>query len=326
MSPKISIIVPVYNVEKYLSRCIESILNQTFREFELILVNDGSTDKSGYICNKYKNLDERVIVINKENGGASSARNYGLNIARGEYIGFVDSDDYVHKYMFQVLYDNALKYSSDITMCNYKIVYDIKYEDFDDLDIKNYTPKFYSNIEAQYRLYDYLGIVLPWNKLYKKSIFEGLRYEEGKIHEDEIIIHKLLYKANLILDIPLQLYFYEQREGSVMNSKYSIKNLDKIYALRDRVLFYKKVGLDDLRHKSEYHYTKQFFVEYFNAKYKLTNSDEEINQMRKEYIGMIKLLLKNPLYNIKEKLLWILFCVNPYFYEKYHELKGIKLV
>ena len=105
--PKISIIVPIYNVEKYLDKCIKSILNQSFEDFELILVNDGSTDSCGVICDKYKKLDGRITVIHKANGGLSSARNAGIDIARGEYIGFVDSDDYIHEKMYEILYNNA---------------------------------------------------------------------------------------------------------------------------------------------------------------------------------------------------------------------------
>lgn len=115
--PKISIIVPIYNVEKYIEKCIQSILNQTFSDFELILVNDGSTDSCGEICDKYKKLDDRIIVIHKVNGGLSSARNAGIDIARGEYIGFIDSDDYIHEKMYEILYNNAITYNSDIVIC-----------------------------------------------------------------------------------------------------------------------------------------------------------------------------------------------------------------
>lgn len=123
----ISIIVPVYNVEKYLNRCLDSILNQTFTDFELILVDDGSTDNSGIICDEYKTKDNRIKVIHKENGGLSSARNAGLDIARGRYIGFVDSDDFISKDMYQILYNEAEKNKADMIMCEFKKV-DKNYE------------------------------------------------------------------------------------------------------------------------------------------------------------------------------------------------------
>ena len=122
---EISIIVPVYNVEKYLENCIESILNQTFKDFELILVDDGSTDNSGKICDIYEKKDSRIKVIHKNNGGLSSARNAGLDIACGKYVGFIDSDDSIHPRMYEILYDLIKKYESDISCCNYKKIYDI---------------------------------------------------------------------------------------------------------------------------------------------------------------------------------------------------------
>ncbi|MFZ3577233.1 glycosyltransferase family 2 protein, partial [Virgibacillus sp. DJP39] len=122
MDYKLSIIVPVYKVEQYLAKCIDSILNQTYKDFELILVNDGSPDNCSDICDSYMKKDNRIKVIHKANGGLSSARNAGIQIARGEYIGFVDSDDFIHRRMYEVLYKNAFKYLSDIVVCDYSQV------------------------------------------------------------------------------------------------------------------------------------------------------------------------------------------------------------
>ena len=121
--PIISIIVPVYNVESYLERCINSILNQTFKNFELILVDDGSTDKSGEICDSFAGYDKRIRVIHKKNGGLSSARNVGLDVSIGKYIGFVDSDDWIDEFMYEKLYRNMIKTKSDIVICNFSRVY-----------------------------------------------------------------------------------------------------------------------------------------------------------------------------------------------------------
>src|SRR5690625_1367019 len=122
MTLEISIIVPVYNLEDYLHKCIDSILAQTFTNFELILVNDGSTDRSSEICEEYASIDHRIRVIHKKNGGVASSRNAGLEVAKGEYIGFVDNDDYINEYMFETLYNNARTYSSDILFCDYLYV------------------------------------------------------------------------------------------------------------------------------------------------------------------------------------------------------------
>lgn len=122
MKELISIIVPVYNVEQYLDDCLISIINQTYKNLEIILIDDGSTDKSGKICDEYAKKDSRIIVIHKENGGVSSARNAGLRIAKGAYIGFVDPDDWIAEDMYEVLYSNAKKYDADVSVCKYKIV------------------------------------------------------------------------------------------------------------------------------------------------------------------------------------------------------------
>src|SRR5690625_3550080 len=127
MEIKLSIIVPIFNMEQLLPKCLDSILTQTFKGFELILVNDGSTDKSGEICDDYAHKDQRIKVIHKKNGGTSSARNAGLAVAKGDYIGFVDSDDYINKHMYETLYNSAIKHSSDIVLCSYEDVYEGQY-------------------------------------------------------------------------------------------------------------------------------------------------------------------------------------------------------
>ena len=123
MLPKVSIIVPIYKVEKYLNRCIDSILNQTYKNIEVILVDDGSPDRCGAICDNYSKIDKRIKVIHKKNEGLAEARNAGIKIATGEYISFVDSDDFINKNMYKVLYENAIKYDADISMCQFKYIY-----------------------------------------------------------------------------------------------------------------------------------------------------------------------------------------------------------
>ena len=223
---KISIIVPVYNVERYLGKCINSILNQTFADFELILVDDGSTDRSGYICDDYKKKDNRIKVIHKENGGLSSARNAGLDIAKEKYIGFVDSDDFINKNMYEFLYKDIKVNNSDIAICDYEEVYEnekgINYQE------SNSSTLVLTNIEALWKIYDKKGwnYVIAWNKLYKKYLFDDIRFPIGKIHEDEMIAHEVLYKANKITYNNKKLYYYLQRENSIMGKKFNINRLD----------------------------------------------------------------------------------------------------
>ena len=161
----ISIIVPVYNVDKYIERCIQSIINQTYKNLEIILIDDGSTDKSGAICDKYSKIDNRINVIHKKNGGLSEARNVGLDIARGDYIGFVDSDDYIHPQMYELLYKNLIGTSADIS-----IIKHIRKEEELGLGDIN-SKKVYSNLEAiENILKKDSGIfIASCNKLYKKE-------------------------------------------------------------------------------------------------------------------------------------------------------------
>lgn len=316
MSPKISIIVPVYKVEKYIDKCIKSILNQTFRDFELILVNDGSPDKCGEICNNYLKIDNRIKVINKENGGLSSARNAGLNIARGEYIGFIDSDDYINKNMYEILYNEAIKNEADITICEFQNVYENSDEVRDKLSA--FKVFNYNNIEALEQLYKEKSVqfVVSWNKLYKKGIFLDVKYDEGKIHEDEFIIHKLLYKSKKTIFIPVKLYYYLQRENSIMQSKFNKNNLDFIDALEQRMIFFKYLKINELKYSSQYWYVRYLLDYFYKAKYNIYNCDEELKRLKKQFSKNLFYIIKNNRFNWKEKISWAIFCINDEFYDK----------
>ena len=324
--PKISIIVPVYKVEKYLCRCIDSILNQSFEDFELILVDDGSPDSCGIICDEYCKKDKRIKVIHKENGGLSSARNAGLDIAQGEYIGFVDSDDYINKDMYNIMYREIKKTNSDIVICNYKNVYNYDYFNIK-AKYKIEDIKYFNKINALEELYGIKKIqfIVAWNKLYKKSIFLNLRYEENKIHEDEFIIHKILYKCKNVKYINCELYYYMQRKNSIMSEDFNIKKLDAVYALNDRAKFFRINCLQNLTEKAQYEYINAHFTYYFKCKSKLNNVDAELKKLRIIFIKNIIFLLKSPLFNWKEKIKWIIFCINPQLYQSYYEYRGFEL-
>ena len=184
MNPVISIIVPVYKVEKQLNKCIESILNQTFKDYELILVDDGSPDNCGHICDEYEKKDSRIKVIHKKNGGLSDARNAGLDIALGKYIGFVDSDDIIHPQMYEKLYNCINKSNLDIVQCKFK-----RFKSIEEININisdsELNFKEYNSQDAIIDLIDNNKInVNAWNKLYKRELFQNERYPKGKIHED----------------------------------------------------------------------------------------------------------------------------------------------
>lgn len=310
---KISIIVPVFNVERYLDQCIKSILKQSFKNFELILIDDGSTDKSGEICDLYKQKDERIKVIHKENGGLSSARNAGIEIAEGDYVAFIDSDDYIHKDMYSILYESIINNNSQISMCKFQKVKQNNLQKSEvNNELINLGSKNISNIEALNNLYEdnSAEFTVVWNKLYDKGLFDDLRFEEGKVHEDEFIAHKILFKCNQITYVPLTLYYYLQREGSIINSKYSIKNIDAVIAFHERAIFFKKLGLKDLQYKAEYNYVRYFFANYYKAKKYLTNIENELKSIKWNFSKSLYNLLKNPLFTYKEKLAWIVFIIN----------------
>lgn len=218
MKPIISIIVPVYNSEEYLEKCIESILNQTFKSFELILVNDGSTDSSKEICDKYRDMDKRVITIHKQNEGQASARNYGLEIAQGEYIGFVDSDDWIEINMFEVLYNACIKEDADISIMGLRELNESKTYYFE------YIPKSIELNEILKRAY-------PWNKLFKRSLFinHELKFTSGRYYEDLELIPKLFIESKKNAIVSKIGYNYLKRSDSTTNTK-DKKILDLLWA------------------------------------------------------------------------------------------------
>lgn len=236
----ISIIVPVYNVSKYLEKCVQSLIVQEYKNIEIILVDDGSTDGSGELCDVLAKEDERIKVIHKQNGGLSSARNAGIKFCSGDYIGFVDSDDYIEPQMYSKLMCALKKNNADMVLCGFKCVDEngevlekidgvrtelLSQEDmFDRIDTKNQK---------------YWCYVIAWNKLYSRAIFDNVLFPEGRIHEDEFIIHHIISNCNLIVSLEDELYYYVQRKGSITATTFNAKRLDEVDAFLDRYFFYK---------------------------------------------------------------------------------------
>ena len=237
MNDKISVIVPVYKVEDYLDRCVESIVRQTYSNLEIILVDDGSPDSCPLKCDEWAKRDTRIKVIHKENGGLSSARNSALDIITGNYIIFVDSDDSINLSMIEILHDIIVKESSDISMCGYKKVgdksatRDKKYV-LDYADVQSYIGE---DIFALLYNKKISLITTAWAKLYKKEIFESIRYPEGIIHEDEKVILEILSKCKIMSYIPYPMYNYTQRRDSIMAVKFSHKRLVLLDILKERI-------------------------------------------------------------------------------------------
>lgn len=319
---KISIIVPVYKVEKYINRCINSILNQKFKDFELILVDDGSPDNCGKICDDYATKDKRIRVIHKNNEGVSSARNSGLDIAKGEYIGFVDGYNYIHSNMYEILYNTIIDYESDISICDYEMVNNKNIEKYEVPKIINI--KKFNNIEALNEMHKENGVkfVIACNKLYHKNIFKNIRYPYCKIHEDEFVIHKVLFNSKNTLYINYPLYYYYQNEEGITKGKFALKNFDASYAYKDRMKFFKEIRNINLYNKAQYTFVLNFFNCYKKAFNLLNMDNTHIKIYIKLFASELLYLLKCPLFNFKEKCMWVLFCINSNLYNKYLQLKG----
>lgn len=230
----ISVIVPIYKVEAYLDRCVQSIVNQTYTNLEIILVDDGSPDQCPQMCDTWAKKDARVRVVHKENGGLSDARNAGLSIAGGEYIAFVDSDDAVEPNYLSSLYQAMRQEKADIAECGVLLVG----EDGEVLRERCCEEECLAmdRIEALRRLVLEQGVFQTvWNKLYRRSVIEGIPFEKGKYHEDEFWTYRVFEQAQRIAVIRKPLYRYLQRSASIMGDGYSLKRLDGLEARAQRM-------------------------------------------------------------------------------------------
>ncbi|WP_343338753.1 Undecaprenyl-phosphate 4-deoxy-4-formamido-L-arabinose transferase [Terrisporobacter petrolearius] len=275
MEKKISVIVPIYNVEQYLRKCVDSIINQTYKNLEIILVDDGSPDNCPTICDEYAKKDKRVRVIHKKNGGLSDARNAGLEIVTCDFITFVDSDDWIKLDTYEIMMKAMNEYNADIVVSNINYVYDNKVN-------KKYNEgkiHVFNKEEAMNELiHDGLVQAVVWNKLYKKDLINDMKFKVGKINEDEFFTYKICAKAEKVVYMPNTLYQYRQRENSIMGS-YSLKRLDSVDALYERLQFIK------LKFPSLYKEEKIIFCNSCIYNYqmilRLNNTDNKISGISK---------------------------------------------
>ena len=245
---QVSIIVPVYNVEPYLRQCLDSILGQTFTNFEVLLVNDGSTDNSGFICQEYARLDSRFHYFEKENGGVSDARNYGIERAQGEYLTFIDSDDFVNEKHLENLFLASRLSNADITIGGFSRFENGTFWLYQDHFSSDSLVSFTSAQAIQHldSMFDvpFLNFSVVWGKLFKRDLFKELRFQYGKYAEDQFIIWKLYLKASSIYTFNVDSYVYRINKTG-MSSVFSLKHLDYIDALEERIKFTKDIdGID----------------------------------------------------------------------------------
>lgn len=234
MNGKISIIVPIYNVQNYLEKCIESLINQTYKDIEIILVNDGSNDDSGKICDFFSSLDNRIKVVHQENRGVSGARNTGLKYSTGDYIGFVDPDDWVDNCMYEKLLETLITNKSDISMCSYK-------NEGDDTKLNMLKPKLVDQNLSSEELISKLFVnnsfyyTILWNKLYRADLWNDIKFPEGYVHEDEAVIHIIYDRCNQLSTISNEFYHYRMVSNSITHTNELIRKIDYANALSLRL-------------------------------------------------------------------------------------------
>ncbi len=250
MNSLITVIIPVYNVEKYLPRCLDSVIHQSYKNLEIILVDDGSTDSSGAICDQYALRDNRIKVLHKSNGGLSSARNAGLHQAHGDYISFVDSDDFIALEFIERLLRLITNNTADIAFCNYSLYCTLE-------------PQVHTNPSGKSTLYvgrkaimsnfynHNCGVsVMAWGKLYKRELFGKIRFPEGRIYEDEATTYLVFYLAKKVVYLKAPLYFYYRRPDSITTKMLTEDNLSVLQTLQEVVDFYLHNNEKMLAHKA----------------------------------------------------------------------------
>ena len=276
METAISVIVPVYRVEKYLPACIDSILNQTFTDFELILVDDGSPDRCPEICDEVARRDARVRVIHQANAGLSAARNAGIEIAHGEWLGFVDSDDYIAPQFYEKLYQTAQRTDADCVMCSVQNV------DESGKLIDSALMRVADEVKTGQEVLQKIGrddvtpYLTAWNKLYRRKLFNTLRYPSGRQNEDVFVFAELFCQVQRAVCVAEPLYFYRKRIGSIMNSVVTLRNLDEMWAY---VNCFEHLQQDD-EESTLKETEKRVFAKLTGVYYRVTEEDRHSNKMK----------------------------------------------
>ena len=294
VTPKLSVVIPVYNVQDYLEECVYSVVKQTYSNLEIIIVDDGSTDKSGEICDCLKDIDNRIKVIHQVNAGLSAARNTGIDSATGEYIAFVDSDDWIETTMYEKLMMNILKSGKDMGCCGRYVVSE---DGKKTIMYSEATPIIYSNKEALKKIFKLESIdVAAWDKVYKKELFNDIKYPVGEVNEDAAIIIQLLRKTNGIVHVGEALYNYRHRWGSITKSGYSEK-LDVVYwhlkKMKEEVNLYFPSFKDLFK-------TYEAYVSYCMT-IKILRNPSEFHKYKCQYNQYIKILSSTYTYMLTSK-------------------------
>lgn len=316
----ISVIVPIYGVEKYLDKCIESLVTQTHKDLEIILVDDGSKDNCPIICDEWAKKDARIKVVHKENGGLSDARNAGIPYVTGEYVSFIDSDDYIEPTFYEKLLTAMTVQNAEIAECGTRYVD----EEGNELKLRQSQDNCFDTLSALAMLVQEKGLFQTvWNKLYRREVIDGILFEKGKYNEDEFWTYRVFDRAKKIVSIKEPLYNYLQRGSSIIGVGYNIRRLDGLDALYERKLYLRKYSdLTDLL-------DRQFA---FVALWHLQNVLRHLKgAVKKQTVKKIKAMIKSTpkvkgkrlSLNAKYKFWYKLLYFSPVFCARLRNLLGI---
>lgn len=312
MSPKVSVIVPIYKVENYLNKCVDSIINQTYKNLEIILLNDGSPDRCGEIINLYARQDNRIKVFHKENGGLSDARNYGMNFVTGDYVIFVDSDDWIKEDMVETLIKGSLESNADVVQSGFYyayenyLLYDNRYYS------ENMDPIVLDKEKLMYELVVNEKVKnFAWGKLYKTKLIKDIPFKKGVLFEDVFWAHNVMNRVNKYLIIHKPMCYYRQREDSIV-ATYTERNLDILKGLKERHKFIERNYINLVKESYKIIFiTSMTHYQLLKKKKNIKNRDDYMNEI-KDYIRNNFKDIEKSLKNERE-LMWQLklFKINP---------------
>ena len=298
--PTISVIVPVYRVEKYIHRCIDSILAQTFRDFELILVDDGSPDNCGAICDAYAAKDSRIHVIHQENGGLSAARNAGIDWAfvnsDSQWLTFIDSDDWVHERILEILLQGNVECGTLISICRFEV--EGTPQSFSSVTYQKYiTEELYCRSDLQ------INRISAWAKLYHKTLWDGVRFPVGKIHEDRFTTHRVLFRTPEVTNVTVPLYYYTINPEGITHSQWNPRRWDDMDALEEQLAFFEEGGFVHAYHRILF--TAPFVIcammdEIVKDKEILRRNRRYERALRKRLRHYLRMNKKSPIFSFKE--------------------------
>lgn len=303
--PLISIIIPVYNVEHYLERCVYSVIGQTYKNLEIFLVDDGSTDGCPQLCDELAKKDSRIKVIHKENGGLSDARNVAIDVCRGEYVFCLDSDDFIADDTIEFLYDSLVRSDADIATCGYVNHY-VEKPEVGTVHSKELVFDAESALENM--LYQKDATTSAWGKLYKRELFDGIRYPKGKICEDLDTTYKLFSRSRkIVLNTAIKL-FYQQRTDSIINSQFSAKRMDALEFAKGIVRY-----VENAHPKIEAAARNRLFMEAVFIVTQIPLGDDEFKKERQLCADVIYTNRKKVLLDGKSKWIYRLYALLSYF-------------